>query len=58
VIVNVFRRAAPHESYAAWLNELVGGGDELVLHDRPLVGLVRIVTIREWCGSPPHVARA
>lgn len=45
VLVYAFRQEAPeHESYAAWLDEVVDGPEELALHDLPLVGVVRIVT--------------
>lgn len=45
VLVYAFRRGAPeHERYTAWLTQVVGGAEELALHDLPLVGFVRIVT--------------
>jgi len=45
VLVYAFRREAQdHERYASWLAAVVAGGDELALHDLPLVGFVRIVT--------------
>lgn len=45
VLVHAFRREADrHERYAAWLAELVGGADELALHDNVLAGVARIVT--------------
>jgi len=37
-------RRRNHERYASWLAAVVAGGDELALHDLPLVGFVRIVT--------------
>jgi predicted nucleic acid-binding protein len=37
VLVYAFRQEAPeHESYAAWLDEVVEGPEELALHDLPL----------------------
>jgi toxin-antitoxin system PIN domain toxin len=44
-LVYAFRREAPgHEAYAAWLAAVVGGSDELALHELPLAGFIRIVT--------------
>jgi toxin-antitoxin system PIN domain toxin len=59
VLVYAFRRAAPeHERYAAWLNEVVEGAEELALHDLPLVGLVRIVTNPRVVREPAPVSLA
>lgn len=45
VLVYAFRREAEeHEAYAAWLRDVVGGTEELALHDPVLTGFVRIVT--------------
>jgi toxin-antitoxin system PIN domain toxin len=45
VLVYAFRREAQrHEAYAEWLGAVVGGADELALHEVPLAGFVRIVT--------------
>lgn len=45
VLVYAFRREAPeHVRYASWLSAVVGGSDELALHDVPLAGFVRVVT--------------
>lgn len=45
VLVFAFRREVPHhEAYAGWLADLVGGSDEIALHEATLVGFVRIVT--------------
>jgi toxin-antitoxin system PIN domain toxin len=53
VLVYAFRREAEeHERYASWLNSVVGGSDELALHDVPLIGMVRIVTNRRIVPTP------
>jgi toxin-antitoxin system PIN domain toxin len=53
VLVYAFRDAAPnHDRYAAWLNGIVAGDDELALHDLPLSGMVRIVTNSRIVGVP------
>lgn len=45
VLVYAFRREATrHETYAGWLAEVVGGGEEIALHDPVLIGFARIVT--------------
>jgi len=45
VLVYAFRREAPrHQHYQEWLTELVGGDEELALHEIPLAGFLRIVT--------------
>lgn len=45
VLVFAFRRESPHhEQYARWLTRVVGGADELALHDASLAGFVRIAT--------------
>ncbi|WP_299037039.1 TA system VapC family ribonuclease toxin [uncultured Pseudokineococcus sp.] len=44
-LVYAFRGEAPrHAEYARWLTEVVGGAEELALHDSVLSGVVRIVT--------------
>ncbi|MDQ6650308.1 MAG: PIN domain-containing protein [Actinomycetota bacterium] len=45
VLVFAFRReSVRHREYAGWLTGVVGGGEELALHEAPLAGFVRIVT--------------
>ena len=45
VLVFAFRRESPqHEEYARWLTHVVGGTEEIGLHEVPLAGFVRIVT--------------
>lgn len=45
VLVYAYRREAErHESYAAWLNDVVAGSEELGLVESVLTGFVRIVT--------------
>lgn len=59
VLVYAFRREADqHEAYADWLQRLVGGSDELALHDLPLVGMVRIVTSPRIVATPAPLAIA
>lgn len=53
VLVYAFRReASGHERYAAWLAAVVGGDDELALHDSSLSGFVRIVTNPRVVATP------
>jgi toxin-antitoxin system PIN domain toxin len=59
VLVYAFRREAlEHERYAAWLTDVVGGSEELALHDLPLVGLVRIVTNPRVVAAPAPLSLA
>ena len=59
VLVFAFRReAAGHDRYAAWLTELVGGGDELALHEAPLAAFVRIVTNARIFAQPAPTSAA
>lgn len=45
VLVYAFRKESEHHRrYATWLAELVGGSDELALHDLTLTGTARIAT--------------
>lgn len=45
VLVYAYRREAEgHDAYAAWLNAMVAGQDELALVDHCLTGFLRIVT--------------
>lgn len=44
-LVYAFREEAPqHDEHVRWLTEVVGGTEELALHDSVLSGVVRIVT--------------
>jgi toxin-antitoxin system PIN domain toxin len=58
VLVYAYRReAVEHDAYAAWLSDVVAGGDELALVDHCLTGVVRIVTNRRIVAKPaptPH----
>ncbi|WP_221936752.1 TA system VapC family ribonuclease toxin [Skermania sp. ID1734] len=59
VLIYAFREGAPeHDQYADWLNELVGGADELALHDAVLGGFVRIVTNPRIADPPAKTATA
>lgn len=45
VLVYAFRPSTErHKIYGRWLSALVGGADELALHDLVLAGFVRVVT--------------
>ncbi|MDQ3643502.1 MAG: PIN domain-containing protein [Actinomycetota bacterium] len=53
VLVYAFRREAPdHQTYANWLAGVVGGEEELALHDSSLSGFVRIVTNPRVVSTP------
>lgn len=53
VLVYAFRREhALHESYAAWLADLLGGADEVGLSEGTLTGFLRIVTSPRIYESP------
>lgn len=59
VLIYAFRREAEqHERYAAWLAQVVAGGDEIALNDHSLIGLVRIVTNPRIMSDPAPVALA
>lgn len=59
VLVYAFRREADdHERYAAWLAEVVAGGDEVALHDPCLIGFVRIVSNPRVVPTPAPTALA
>lgn len=59
VLVYAFRREADrHQRYAAWLAEVVAGGDEIALHDPALIGFVRIVTNPRIVSAPAPTALA
>lgn len=59
VLVFAFRREADeHEQYARWLTRLVGGADELALHEVPLAAFVRIVTNSRIFDRPAPTALA
>lgn len=53
VLVYAFRReAVGHATYSAWLTGIVGGADELALHDSVLSGMARIVTNSRIMATP------
>lgn len=59
VLVFAFRReSAEHEQYAGWLTRVVGGAEELGLHEVPLAGFVRIVTNPRIFDRPAPAALA
>lgn len=59
MLVYAFRAEADrHGAYAAWLNEVVAGADELALHDVVLSGMVRIVTNPRIMSDPAPIGRA
>lgn len=59
LLVYAFRREADgHERYAAWLAEVVAGGEEIALHDAALIGFVRIVTNPRAVPTPAPTALA
>jgi len=59
VLVYAYRREAPdHERYAAWLDDLVRGGDDLALTDVVLTGFVRVVTNPRIVAAPAPTAEA
>ncbi|MEJ5868237.1 TA system VapC family ribonuclease toxin [Pseudokineococcus sp. 5B2Z-1] len=59
VLVHAFRREAPqHDAYASWLTEVVGGAEELALHDAVLSGLVRVVTNPRIFADPAPTSAA
>lgn len=58
VLVYAFRRETEnHEGYAAWLNDLVAGPDDLGLVDLALLGFLRVVTNpRVYAPPDPNTA--
>ena len=59
VLVHAYRREmADHPAYAAWLNAVVGGGEDLGLVEPVLTGFVRIVTHRRIFAEPAPTADA
>jgi len=59
VLVYAFRRESPgHERYATWLNGVVGGSDELALHEGALAGFLRLVTSARIFAVPAPPAAA
>lgn len=59
VLVYAFRREAEaHDRYAAWLADLVGGTEELGLHDAVLAGFTRVVTSGRIFATPAPTAAA
>lgn len=59
VLVFAFRREIDqHEQYAAWLTQLVGGADELALHDAAVAGFLRVVTNPRIFDRPAPTALA
>jgi toxin-antitoxin system PIN domain toxin len=59
VLVFAFRREAPdHEGYARWLEETVGGADDLAIVDSVLLGAIRVVTNPRIFDDPAPTALA
>jgi uncharacterized protein len=59
VLVHAYRREmADHPAYAAWLNAVVGGSEDLGLVEPVLTGFVRIVTHRRIFAEPAPTADA
>jgi toxin-antitoxin system PIN domain toxin len=59
VLVYAYRREAEdHDTYAAWLNDVVAGPEELGLPDSVLTGFLRIVTNPRIMAEPASLGAA
>lgn len=59
VLVYAFRRdARRHEQYAAWVDDVVNGAEELALVDTVLAGFVRVVTNPRFLEEPSEPSKA
>ena len=59
VLVHAYRREmVDHADYAAWLNDVVAGSEDLGLVEPVLTGFVRIVTHRRIFGEPAPTSKA
>lgn len=59
VLVYAYRREAPHhERYAAWLDRLARGADDLALVDVVLTGFIRVVTNPRIVADPAPTSAA
>ncbi|MGH7869274.1 MAG: TA system VapC family ribonuclease toxin, partial [Candidatus Dormibacteraceae bacterium] len=57
VLIYAFRADSEcHEKYSDWLTTVVGGAEELALHDAVLTGLARIVTNPRIIAEPAPIS--